>query len=181
MGTEFVNREQHFQEIMRTQLPEERWRPLFFYLCEVGFFTAPASTKYHGAYLGALFDHSLAVMQALVHMTQRLDLKWTRERSPYIVGMFHDLCKADNYRRAPGGESWEHKKDLILPGHGEKSVILLQRYLDLTEEEILCIRWHMGAFDDKENWNSYGNAVAKYPNVLYTHTADMIAARVLGV
>ena len=51
----------------------------------------------------------------------------------------------------------------------------------LTEEEMLCIRWHMGAFDDKENWNSYGRAVTNFPNVLYTHTADMIAARILGV
>ena len=46
---------------------------------------------------------------------------------------------------------------------------------------MLCIRWHMGAFDDKENWNSYGRACTAYPNVLYTHTADMIAARILGV
>lgn len=54
-------------------------------------------------------------------------------------------------------------------------------YMTLTEEEMLCIRWHMGAFDDKEHWNNYGRACTAYPNVLYTHTADMIAARVLGV
>ena len=52
---------------------------------------------------------------------------------------------------------------------------------ELTQEEIFCIRWHMGAFDDKENWNSYGRACTVYPNVLYTHTADMIAARIEGV
>ena len=51
----------------------------------------------------------------------------------------------------------------------------------LTEEEKLCIRWHMGAFDDKENWNCYGAAIEKYQNVLWTHTADMVAARVQGV
>ena len=39
----------------------------------------------------------------------------------------------------------------------------------------------MGAFDEKENWNSYGRACTQFPNVLYTHTADMIAARILGV
>lgn len=53
--------------------------------------------------------------------------------------------------------------------------------LSLTEEERLCIRWHMGAFDDKENWNCYGAAIEEYPNVLWTHTADMVASRVLGV
>lgn len=53
--------------------------------------------------------------------------------------------------------------------------------LNLTEEELYCIRWHMGAFDDKQMWNNYGRACTMYPNVLYTHTADMVAARIKGV
>ena len=69
----------------------------------------------------------------------------------------------------------------LLPGHGEKSVIMLQQHMNLTDEEMLCIRWHMGAFDDKEHWNSYGRSVTHFPNVLYTHTADMVAAHILGV
>ena len=107
-------------------------------------------------------------------------MTWQRERSPFIVGMFHDLCKLDNYVKSDH-EEWEYNNATLLPGHGKKSVILLQRYMKLTEEEILCVRWHMGAFDNKENWNSYGRACTRYPNVLYTHTADMIAARIVGV
>lgn len=157
-------------------------------LRDIGFFTAPASIHHHGKYEGALFDHSYEVMKALLDLTKRLELSWMREQSPYIVGMFHDLCKVDNYKHkeAKWGDSveaWEYNNATLLPGHGEKSVILLQQLLNipLTDEEMLCIRWHMGAFDDKENWNSYGRSVTKYPNVLYTHTADMIAARILGV
>ena len=41
-----------------------------------------------------------------------------------------------------------------------------------------CIRYHMGAFIDKEQWNDYTRAVEQYPNVLWTHTADMIASHV---
>ncbi|MCM1234475.1 MAG: hypothetical protein NC489_30615 [Ruminococcus flavefaciens] len=149
-------------------------------LQEKGFFIAPASIKYHGAYEGALFDHSYEVAKALVNLTRKLELPWERSRSPFIVGMFHDLCKMDDYIKSEDGV-WEKRKDPILPGHGEKSVILLQKYMELTEEEIICIRWHMGAFDVKENWNLYGAACTRYPNVLYTHTADMIAARILGV
>lgn len=145
-----------------------------------GFFIAPASIRHHGAYEGALFDHSYEVAKALVNLTQKLDLKWERLDSPFIVGMFHDLCKMDNYTKGENGE-WAYRDSIILPGHGEKSVILLQQYTELTEEEILCIRWHMGAFDSKENWNAYGAACTRYPNVLYTHTADMIAARIIGV
>ena len=173
-------RERNFVRIMDKFCPAIIPDALLSYLHDAGFFEAPASLKYHGAYSGALYDHSFAVTQALLSLTRRLDLRWEQHRSPYIVGMFHDLCKVDNYCRKDGG-GWEYNRDATIPGHGDKSAILLSQYLRLTEEEILCIRWHMGAFDEKENWNAYGRACEKYPNVLYTHTADMIAARVLGV
>ena len=35
-----------------------------------GFFTAPASTKYHGAFEGGLFEHSRNVTQVLVALTK---------------------------------------------------------------------------------------------------------------
>lgn len=154
------------------------------WLVEVGFFTAPASVSHHANHSGGLYLHSLEVMRQLLWLTEELGLKWQKERSPFIVGMFHDICKVDNYRHVEGddAEAWEYNNASLLPGHGEKSVILLQQHMQLTDEELYCIRWHMGAFDDdKKNWNSYGRAVTKFPNVLYTHTADMIAARIVGV
>lgn len=63
-----------------------------------GFFTAPASTKYHGAYEGGLFEHSLNVTISLVELTKQNSLTWGRPESPYIIGMFHDICKQDQYR-----------------------------------------------------------------------------------
>lgn len=152
---------------------------LFDRLDRMNFFTAPASTKYHGNYEGGLFDHSYEVTKSLLELTEKLGLEWEYNRSPYVVGMFHDLCKCDQYRKTADG--WEYRKDLPLIGHGEKSVIMTQQFLMLSEEEILCIRWHMGAYDEKENWNSLGKAIEKYPNVLWTHTADMMASRIKGV
>lgn len=158
-------------------------------LDEIGFFTAPASTKHHGAYEGGLFDHSLATAEALVEFTNKLGLKWERPESPYIVGMFHDLCKCDNYvainsleEIVPIRQRYKYNPNLIIPGHGEKSVIMLQKYISLTDEEIACIRWHMGAYEtDTKMWDYYGKAIEKYPNVLFTHTADMYASKILGV
>lgn len=151
-------------------------------LDKIGFFTAPASTKYHGAYEGGLFDHSLATAEALVELTEKLDLKWERPESPYIVGMFHDLCKCDNYVKDFETDKYIYNPDIIIPGHGEKSVMILQKYIALTDEEIACIRWHMGAYEtDTKMWNYYDKAIRKYPNVLYTHTADMIASKIKGV
>jgi hypothetical protein len=158
------------------------------WLTEQGFFTAPASTKYHGAYKGGLFDHSLAVAQALVQLTEDCKRDWELSRSPYIVGMFHDLCKIDQYQVDNSqpytvGEPirWEHNPNTLLKGHGEKSVMLLAQFYTLTEEEIACIRYHMGAFTDKSEWSDYTGAVHRYPNVLWTHHADMLASHVKGV
>ena len=165
-----------FHNILKFDIPQD----FMCWLKDNGYFIKPASIHHHGTYEGALFDHSICVTGVLLKYTDNLKLRWERPESPYIVGMFHDLCKLDNYVKTDD-EHWEYNNATILPGHGEKSVILLQRFMQLTEEEIYCIRWHMGAFDDKSNWNSYGQAVTHYPNVLYTHTADMYAARIKGI
>ena len=151
-------------------------------LRKLGFFDAPASTKYHGAYNGGLFDHSFQVAKTFESLTHRLDLKWSRPESPYIVGMYHDLCKTDNYILDIETNKYAYNPDIIIPGHGEKSVILVQKYIKLTDEEIACIRWYMGAYEtDTKLWNYYGKAIEKYPNVLFTHTADMMSSKILGV
>lgn len=162
------------------------------WLNEIGFFTAPASTKYHGAYEGGLYDHSLAVTKRLIDMTDKLDLPWTHPESPFIVGMFHDLCKCDQYIKKEGtitGDLMMYGKDLyhyeyndklLLKGHGDKSVMLLSQVMPLTEEEILCIRYHMGAYN-KEDWDGFDMAIRKYPTVLYTHTSDMAASKIDGI
>lgn len=151
-------------------------------LSDMGFFTAPASTHYHGAYAGGLFEHSLAVYQALKKMTEEMDLKWERPESPFIVGMFHDLCKCDDYVWDEKNNEWIKNPDAIDPDHGSKSIYLTQKLIKLTDEEIACIRWHMGAYEtDTRMWTYYNRAVKKYPNVLWTHSADMVASQIQGV
>lgn len=151
-------------------------------LLDMGFFTAPASTRFHGDYEGGLFDHSLKVTEMLVELTDKLGLEWERPESPYIVGMYHDLCKVDAYEWDPESEKYIYNPDQIIPGHAEKSIIILQHHLRLTDEEIACIRWHMGAYEtDTKMWGYYDRAIRKYHNVLFTHTADMIASKIIGV
>ena len=155
--------------------------------------TSPASVKYHGNHEGGLFDHSRAVAEALIDYTEKMGLEWQNPRSPWVIGQFHDLCKIDQYAKVVDVEGvlmfgedetkgekchFEHNKNLFLTGHGDKSIMLLSRWMTLTDEEILCIRYHMGAFVTAE-WDLYRAAIKKYPNVLWTHTADMYAATVL--
>ena len=154
-------------------------------LDKLGYFTAPAAISHHGNYIGGLYDHSKQVATELQNLTDQLGLRWVRSDSPIIVGMLHDLCKCDDYVLNDEGV-WTYNKNKLLPGHGDKSVMMAQQVMmpaqgGLTDEEMYCIRWHMGAFDDKENWQCYSAAVKIYHNVLYTHTADMIASQIIGI
>lgn len=168
------------------------------YLYDLKYFEVPASMHHHAYTTGGLVEHSICMTRCLLELTENMKLKWKRKESPFIVGLLHDLCKCDNYVKEEDSEivfvdgkpikivndendKWEYNNSSILTGHGDKSVIMAQKIIQLTDEEIACIRWHMGAFDDKENWNHYGCSVTKYPNVLWTHTADMMAARIYGI
>ena len=146
------------------------------WLIENGFFRQAASSKFHGCYEGGLYDHSMTVLKNLLELTKKLGLKWGRWQSPFIIGMLHDLCKYDQYVLTKDG--FKFNRNTEIHGHGDKSVTLISRFMDLTDEEQFCIRYHMGAFTEKEEWQNFTEAIHNFPTVLYVHTADMIAAHI---
>lgn len=151
---------------------------------------APGSISHHSAYEGGLFDHSLLVTEKLNWLTDKLNLKWDNSRSPVIVGMFHDLCKMDSYKREDiqlktiggvihkPGDWIKVNNSAWGSSHGARSALIASTFLKLTEEEVMCIIHHMGAYE-KDQWAAYDAAIRKYPNVLFTHTADMYASKVI--
>lgn len=146
-------------------------------LQEIGFFNVPASTKYHGCHDGGLFEHSFNVYLHLCKLTASHDLLWMRKESTFVIGILHDLCKVDSYTKTETG--FTYRTDTLFGGHGEKSVMLCGMLpITLTEEEAACIRYHMGAFVEKDEWKYYTGAIHRYPNVLWTHMADMLATHV---
>lgn len=168
-----------FIKIMR-----ETGRPgvesLLAWLGTTDFYTAPASAKYHRAYEGGLLEHSLKVYERLLKRAVGHDLGTIA-----IVGLLHDVCKANFYTKqlknqkdAAGKwqqvECWGYD-DQFPAGHGEKSVMLIMRHMQLTDEEIMAINWHMGGFDARSRTDSYGlsGAWAKYPLAVMVHLADM--------
>lgn len=156
------------------------WKEL---LCS-DFFQAPASTKYHGAYEGGLFDHSMNVANALCYFTSaELTDPWLRPESPLLIGVLHDICKIGKYAKNSTGDGfvWKPINDFpVYGGHGAESLIRAQQWMHLTEEESMCIRFHMGAYE-KDDWEAYDLAIKRYPNVLWTHTADMAASKLLEI
>ena len=85
-----------------------------------------------------------------------------------------------------GDYIWETIKtyqidDQLPLGHGEKSVMIIQCYTRLSMKEVMAIRWHMGFSEPKENYNSLGQAMEKYPIILALHEADLEATKILEI
>lgn len=167
----------------------------------LGFFDAPASVRNHYNFPGGLLQHSLNVYDmAMAVRTATISLRPDIESSLRpdaiaIAALLHDVCKADIYkktlkkRRNEIGvwediEGYDVDYSGLPVGHGEKSVIMLLRSgLDLEDEEIFAIRWHMGPWDiplqSIEMDKSYRTAQQKSPLVALIHTADTLAAQLL--
>ena len=163
---------------------------------QTDFYNAPASTKYHGNFEGGLLQHSLAVCNNLFSLKSAFFASLFKEHKItddqlYIASLLHDICKTNVYKRFkrnfknPTTGQWEERDewtfdDQYPAGHGEKSVIILQKYITLTDNEIMAIRWHMGAYDDSARQFAGGQALSKameqYPLVLALHLADQITS-----
>lgn len=110
------------------------------------------------------------------------------EETVAILGLLHDVCKVGVYhtetkrRKNQATGCWEDFQAYVfrdpLPlGHGEKSLYLIQRHMDLEPEEALAIRWHMGAYDiSRTGARSLDAAMAATPWVWRLQQADMCAA-----
>lgn len=180
------NKEQ-FKALFRAWVKRPGAEELLEWLESTDFFEAPASTKFHGAYPGGLLEHSLNVCRELLESDVN---KSVSTESLVICGLLHDVCKAGVYhpetkrRRDPDTGRWEDYqgytfRDPFPFGHGEKSVCLIARFIGLTKEEALAIRWHMGAYDDSARGGSraLSAAMAVSPLVYELHAADMRASQ----
>ena len=167
-------------KVKRTGIDE-----LIKWLESTSFFIDPASAKYHDNIEGGLCKHSLEVYENYVKLTGT-DYS---DETAIIACLLHDVCKIGTYikesknvRDEKTGK-WEtviqygYAKNDMPFGHGEKSVLMISRFIELTKEEILMIRWHMGAYESKECWNDLGTAQSMYKSVLYIHFADMLSSK----
>ncbi len=155
---------------------------------ETDFFSAPASTRFHGSCEAGLLEHSLAVYDNLCRLAAAYELPLSAAEVT-ICALLHDVCKANFYKRGsrnrknPVTGAWEQVpvyeiEDLLPLGHGEKSVMLLQQYIWLSREEMLAIRWHMGGFDDSASGmgrRALSQAMSSCSLVTALHMADLAA------
>jgi hypothetical protein len=151
------------------------------------FFTAPASTRFHGNFEGGLARHSLNVYSQLENLVDwyGYDKEYSRETLA-IVALFHDICKVGYYKtemrwRKDDKNQWEQyatyrsQEDFAFGGHGSKSMFLVQNFIKLTPYEAVAINCHMGQWDA----TTYSNPTAAYeqcPLAWLLHVADEAAA-----
>ena len=156
---------------------------------ESDFFVAPASTRFHGNHKYGLLEHSLNVYYALNELVKQFPHLNISEETIAVAALFHDLCKANYYVVSTKNVKDEttgvwHKEpfyktdDQYPVGHGEKSVIILMKHMQLTDDEIYAIRWHMGGFDSAVKGGDFGSGKAYEicPFAVLLHLADMIAS-----
>lgn len=165
------------------------------------FFTAPASTIFHGNYEGGLAEHSLNVYKVamklkniMVELNPNLAPQLSDE-SIAIAALLHDINKSDiyveeikNFKNKDG--VWEKKRGYGVDyskfplGHGEKSVIMLLTLgFPLTRDEMLAIRWHMTAwelpFQSAEAKANLNEARNQCPLLAVLQSADGLASALL--
>ena len=184
-----TNRER-FLEIFQEKITREGADKLLEFLSGSDFFTAPASTRYHGAYEGGLLEHSLNVYDCLCDILARPRMKELygleySEESIAIVALLHDICKVNFYKVGSRNVKDENGRwqsvpyytieDTLPYGHGEKSAYIASAYLRLSREEAFAIRYHMG-FSGPEDANQVGKALEMFPLAFALCVADMEAS-----
>ena len=108
------------------------------YLEDSGFYVVPSSINRHHNWRGGLAQHCLGV-----YLTAKEHGEGLPEDSLIIAGLLHDICKARKLYYDENGII--HHRHTHIHGHGYRSIKILEECgLELTEEERLAIRWHMG-------------------------------------
>ena len=198
-GIIIMSNKEKFQSIVNAYIKRDGIIPLMNWLESTDFYTAPASTRFHLSCEEGLLCHSLNVYYRLLQQYQALYGTITAEahETLAIIGLYHDLCKADTYRKewknvkvycdhgsrtdAGGKYEWEVKQGyafnekLAFGYHGPKSAYLIGKFLKLTDEEHISIANHMG-FSDRFPTDYALGKVYEQCNLAYLlHVADCLA------
>lgn len=105
---QIINNKNEFLELVNrlaVARPEYNdWEGLINYLNTSDFFSAPASTMFHGAYVGGLCEHSLNVYKSIIDLAtmyqnthENVNFTW---ENLALTSLFHDLSKINFYEKS---------------------------------------------------------------------------------
>ena len=180
-----MSKKDEFIEIYNENIKRHGADNLLKWLEKSDFFTAPASTRYHGSFEGGLVEHSVNVYHCLKDYLSRERAKTVynmnySEETIAVAALLHDICKTNFYSVSTRNKKEDGKwvevpfytiDDKMPYGHGEKSVFMIQFFMRLEMDEAFAIRFHMG-FSGPEDVNLISRAFEMYPLAYALHVAD---------
>lgn len=149
------------------------------YMDDHGFYTAFASTTFHCNYKGGLAEHTYNVITNALKIADALGSEVSRE-SIVMCALLHDIGKTDYYvpnllksGKVSGSKPMKIDPELRIKNHAFRSLMIVSKFLDLTESERICILSHDGFFE-----NANREYMLSLDELLYiVHSADLYAAR----
>ena len=151
-----------------------------------GFFTSSCSGGNHLCKEGGLAEHSLNVCKKAM----QLALAWEMEplmESVVLVSLLHDYGKTGDYGKVlyvdnvlksgkvSSTKPFKRNPDILEKNHAVKSVVMINRWIDLTEEEEFAILHHDG-FYERANYDAWQKPT---PLLMILHFADLWCSRVV--
>lgn len=151
-----------------------------------GFFTSPCSSRHHLAQPGGLAEHSLNVFRTAMawmntmYQKEEIEITYDFINSITICALLHDLGKAGQYGKQAYLKNTEDSEfpyrgnpDLLYIPHEIRSIVIAQKFIELTEEEQFAILYHNGLYGELKGFKG-----KEFPLLLILHHSDMWAARV---
>lgn len=134
-----------FVELYQKYITRSGAAELLAFLQETDFYTASASTRFHGSYKGGLAAHSINVWNEMCRLMRVYkDVVTASAETVAVVTLLHDLCKIGCYkikmRNTKENGVWVQKpfytfkEDFPFGGHGSKSVYMIQQFMSLSDE-----------------------------------------------
>ncbi len=187
---EINENKEKFKKLCKDLIKREGIDDLLEWLETTDFYVAPASTRYHCRVEGGLCYHSLNVFERMVkEFTDEgyLNNLGTEAKAKLmeqiaIVSLFHDVCKANFYKVSERNVKNEYgvwvkepfytvENKGMLVGHGYKSARIVNRYMNINDEEYMAIVHHMGYSSD-DNIGNVSEIFNKSILTLLLHIAD---------
>lgn len=188
-----------FKEVLRT-VDRKGMEELIVYLEKNGFFEAPCSGANHLAKEAGLLEHSLNVYSVASDVYEFEGVKKVPYESLILVTLLHDVGKIGDYgkpnyvenmikdgRPTKANPEQKYKRseakpyvtntELLYVPHEIRSISIITKFIDLTEEEYFAILYHNGMYGDLK----YALTGKETPLYLLLHFADMWCSRVLEV
>lgn len=143
---------------------------------ETTWLTSPASTKYHLAVEKGLLIHSVGVAYNLMEI-KNVMLPQIEDEVCIVIGLFHDVGKLGMptkplYLKNEGG--YHYNPDSVSMGLAVRSLYLISKFLNLTDDEAQAITYHDGQYIEENKIVAHRES----PLTLLVHYADYWTAHI---